>query len=147
MTVMAVDYGTRRIGLAVGDLTTGLAFPWRNVEVASAAEAVAAIVAAVRERKPATLVVGLPVNLRGEHGPAAVAVQTFIARLRDALPALPIETLDERLTSAQVERTLIEGDVRREKRRESRDRLAAQLLLQNWLDTRAAGALPGAQDD
>ena len=87
------------------------------------------------------IVVGLPLRLDGTHGPEAAAARRLASGLRQ-VSGLPVELVDERLTTAAAERSLIAGGVRREKRRLSVDRVAATLLLQGHLDAgRAQGAL------
>ena len=75
----------------------------------------------------------MPRNMDGSYGPAAQKVETFVAVLRGAI-AVPIKTLDERLTSAQANRVLIQGNVRRDQRKENVDKMAAAILLQSYLD-------------
>ena len=75
----------------------------------------------------------MPRNMDGSYGPAALKVREFIAVLNDVL-AVPIKVWDERLTSVQANRYLIEGNVRRDKRKEKVDRMAAAILLQSYLD-------------
>ena len=80
------------------------------------------------------MIVGMPRNMDGSYGPAALKVQEFVAVLKDAI-ITPIQTWDERLTSAQANRFLIEADVRRSKRKEKVDKTAAAILLQSYLDS------------
>jgi len=89
----------------------------------------------VAEQGVVRIVVGLPLRLSGEDGPEAQAARTFAADLGRRLD-LPVELWDERLTTVQAERTLLEGNTRRRRRRQERDRLAAILILQAWLDAR-----------
>jgi putative Holliday junction resolvase len=77
----------------------------------------------------------MPRNMDGSHGPAALKVQAFVAALKDAV-AIPIQLWDERLTSAQAQRFLIQGGVRRRQRKEKVDKTAAAILLQSYLDSR-----------
>jgi len=79
----------------------------------------------------------MPRNMDGSYGPAALKVQDFVAVLRNAL-TVPIQTLDERLTSVQANRLLIQGNVRRDKRKQKVDKMAAAILLQSYLDGLAA---------
>ena len=76
----------------------------------------------------------MPRNMDGSYGPAALKVQEFIAVLKDKV-AIPIQTWDERLTSAQAQRFLIQGGVRRQDRKEKVDKTAAAILLQSYLDS------------
>jgi len=79
----------------------------------------------------------MPRNMDGSYGPAALEVQAFVAALQAAL-TVPIQTWDERLTSVQANRFLIQGNVRRAQRKEKVDKLAAAILLQSYLDRLAA---------
>jgi len=79
------------------------------------------------------IVIGMPRNMDGSYGPAALKVQDFVAALKNAV-TVPIKTWDERLTSVQANRFLLEGNVRREKRKEKVDKTAAAILLQSYLD-------------
>jgi putative Holliday junction resolvase len=90
----------------------------------------------IREKEVELLLVGMPRNMDGSYGPAALKVQEFIAVLKDKV-AVPIQTWDERLTSAQAQRFLIEGGVRRAQRKEKVDKTAAAILLQSYLDSLA----------
>ncbi len=76
----------------------------------------------------------MPRNMDGSYGPAALKVQTFVAVLKETL-TIPLKTWDERLTSTQANRFLIQANVRREKRREKVDKTAAAILLQSYLDS------------
>ena len=93
----------------------------------------AALSRVVEDQGVVHIVVGLPLRLSGEEGPEALAARTFAADLNRRLD-LTVELWDERLTTVQAERTLLEGNVRRGRRRQERDRLAAILILQAWLD-------------
>jgi putative Holliday junction resolvase len=90
----------------------------------------------LREKEVDLIIVGMPRNMDGSYGPAALKVQDFVAALKSAVTT-PIETWDERLTSVQANRLLIQGNVRREKRKEKVDKMAAAILLQSYLDSRA----------
>ena len=84
------------------------------------------------------MVIGLPLNMDGSSGPSAEAARRFAERLEAELP-VKVHLSDERLTSVMAERTLVGGDVSRRKRKGLRDRLAAVLILQNFLDERSSG--------
>jgi putative Holliday junction resolvase len=88
-----------------------------------------------RRRNVGRVVVGWPRNMDGSRGPAARHVEVFAARLRASL-SVPVELWDERLSTAAAERALIEAGARRGERREGRDRVAASLFLQSYLDAR-----------
>ena len=84
------------------------------------------------------MVVGLPLLLSGQEGDAARGARQFAARLENRLRGVPVSLWDERLTTVEAERTLVNGDVRRHKRRQKVDALAASLILQGYLDARGA---------
>src|SRR5262245_36653395 len=137
MRALGLDLGTVRIGVAVSD-ELGLAAHPRQVLTrkgeAADVETVAAIVDAERAE---VVVVGLPLTPEGTVGPAAKRALVFVEALRRRL-AVPVETWDERFSTAAVERVLIEGDVSRAKRKQVIDKQAAAFILQGWLDARRA---------
>ena len=94
---------------------------------------------------PAALQVWLPLDLQGRSGPAAEAVQRFAVQLREHT-ALPVEMWDERLSTSMAERLLLSGNVSRARRRDLRDQIAAQIVLQSYLDAQSAG-IPGDLPD
>ncbi|MEO8745679.1 MAG: Holliday junction resolvase RuvX [Candidatus Dormiibacterota bacterium] len=133
MRVLAVDPGSKRVGIAISDPTGTVALALTTVS-AQPAETLATRIAEVAKTNEARrIVVGLPLRMNGTRGPEAVAATELAGRLREA-SGLPVELADERLTSVAAERSLIAGGVRREKRRLSVDRVAATLLLQTHLD-------------
>ncbi len=88
------------------------------------------------EKEVEMVLVGMPRNMNGSYGPAALKVQEFVAALNTAV-TVPIKTWDERLTSVQANRFLAEGKVRRDDRRKKVDQMAAAILLQSYLDSLA----------
>jgi putative Holliday junction resolvase len=135
--VLALDLGTRRIGVAVSDFTGTVASPLTVLQRSkSRRHDHQRIAELVRDEEAALVVVGLPISLSGAEGPAARAAQTEA----DALATLidvPIETFDERLTTVTAERALIEAGVRGPARRNVVDKVAAAVILQAFLDRRA----------
>lgn len=125
-TVLAFDFGTKRIGVAVGETELGTAHPLPGI----AAPGFAAIEKLVREWHPSTLVVGLPVAEHGEHA-LAKRVQRFARQLAGRF-RLPVETVDERYTSVEAERLL------RGAKHKPVDSVAAQLILEQYFHGRAA---------
>jgi putative Holliday junction resolvase len=87
----------------------------------------------INDKEVESILVGLPRNMDGSYGPAAQKVQDFVEALKGAV-GVPIKTWDERLTSAQANRVMIQGNVRRDKRKEKVDAMAAAILLQSYLD-------------
>jgi len=134
MRILALDHGTRRIGVAVSDELKMIAQPLEFILAEPFADFLARLKELIREKQVELIVVGMPRNMDGSYGPAALKVQDFVAALKTAVP-IPIQTLDERLTSVQANRFLIEGGVRREKRKEKVDKTAAAILLQSYLDS------------
>ena len=129
MTVIGLDVGTRRIGVAVGEGT--FAFPHATIERTNVRDDVAAIVALARERGARTIVVGDPLTMAGTRGLASEQIDAFVAHLARAFDGT-IERVDERLTTAAAQKTLIEADVSRAKRRKVIDQLAAVGILETW---------------
>jgi putative Holliday junction resolvase len=133
MRTLGIDYGTVRLGIAVSDDLGMIATGRESIRVRTMQDAVARTVEAVRNYEAARVVVGLPLNMDGSSGPMAETVKVFVGKLGDELD-VPIETWDERMTSQEAERVLIEADVSREKRKKVIDKMAAQAILQSWLD-------------
>ena len=133
MRILALDHGTKRIGVAVSDELKMIAQPLEFIP-AEPFDAFAARLKHILAEKPCELIlVGLPRNMDGTEGPAAAMVHEFVARLRETV-APPLRTWDERLTSAQANRVLLEGGVRRRERKRKVDAMAAAILLQSFLD-------------
>lgn len=134
---LALDVGERRIGVALSDPTGVVANALEVIERRGWAVDLRRIRGIVQTHVVTRVVVGYPLTLAGEVGVQAQRVDRFIARLREALN---VEVLpwDERLTTVQAERALLEADVRRRRRREVRDAVAAALLLQGYLDRHRA---------
>jgi len=135
MRILALDHGTRRIGVAISDELKLIAQPLEFVPAEPFAAFLARLKELLAEKEVELVLVGMPRNMNGTYGPAAAKVEEFITQLREAI-GVPIKTWDERLTSAQANRYLIEGNVRREKRKEKVDQMAAAILLQSFLDSR-----------
>ncbi|MDR0856564.1 MAG: Holliday junction resolvase RuvX [Clostridiales bacterium] len=134
MRKLGIDYGDARIGLALSDPMGIIASP---LEVYARRGDVpdAAYIAALAAREQAdALVIGNPKNMDGTVGASADKVLAFIAALRTTLPAMPVFLVDERWTTVSAERALIAADMRREKRRTVIDKIAAQIILQAYLD-------------
>ena len=140
MRILALDHGTKRIGVAVSDEMKMIATPLEYIPAAPFADFLARLREILREKEVELILIGMPRNMDGSYGPAALKVQEFVAVLKDAI-AIPIKTLDERLTTVQAQRFLIQGNVRRDKRKEKVDKTAAAILLQSYLDGGAAGEL------
>jgi putative Holliday junction resolvase len=136
MRVLAIDHGTRRIGLALSDELQIIAQPLEFVPAQPPDAVLERLKSLLQEKDVGLILVGLPRNLDGSEGPAAQAVRAFVAWLKEAV-TVPVQTWDERLTSVQANRLLIQGGVRRAQRKEKVDQMAAAILLQSYLDTRS----------
>lgn len=137
--LLAVDYGTQRIGVALSDPTGSVASPLLTFVHRSLREDAERVAALGREHQVEAIVVGLPRRLDGTEGEAARRVRNFVRALQRATP-LPVVLWDERLSTVAAERSLLEGDVSRKMRREVRDRVAAALILQAYLASRGGAA-------
>jgi putative pre-16S rRNA nuclease len=132
---LGLDYGAKRIGVAASDALGIAATAVAVVEESDPGRAAARIAALAKEKDAKVLVFGMPVNMDGtEHANAAV-VRAFAERCAK-LTGLPVEYVDERLTTRQAERHLWHAGLARKGRKERVDKVAAALLLQSWLDSR-----------
>ena len=138
MRILAVDPGSKRVGLAVSDPSATIAQALTTVPAEPADTLVSRLAEIAKAQEARRIVVGLPLRLDGRRGPEAVAAKELADRLRKE-SGLPVELVDERLTTAAAERSLIAGGMRREKRRLTIDGVAATLLLQGHLDSRRRG--------
>lgn len=134
--ILGIDYGTRRVGIAISDPTAMLATPVSVETVRSLEETVAVVTRIARERGVVRIVVGMPINMDGTMGAMALESETFVGLLRTA-SGLPVDVTDERLSTSLVERVLLDADLSRGRRKEVRDKLAAQVILQGYLDAHA----------
>ena len=139
MRVLGIDYGERRIGLALSDATGLLASPWKKIEntanVGAAARRLADEVRALQadERGLGTIVIGLPRRLNGEANEQTARVRK-LAELLGAAVSVPIALQDERLTSHEAEALLAERERDWRRRKDRVDAMAAALILQDFLD-------------
>ena len=135
--ILGLDFGERRIGVAISDALELTAQGVSVLERRTAEADLDAVRALVAQQGVQTIVVGLPLTLKGERGPQAQRAMAFAQRLREAL-GVPVELVDERLTTVQGERALLETGSSRRKRKQVIDRVAAQLILQHYLDVKRA---------
>jgi putative Holliday junction resolvase len=138
MRILALDHGTRRIGVAISDELKMIAQPLEFIAAEPFIEVVARLKQIIQEKQVELIVVGMPRNMDGSYGPAAARVQEFVSELKKMVP-LRIKKWDERLTTAQANRVLIGANVRRQERKQKVDKMAAAILLQSYLD--AIGAI------
>jgi putative Holliday junction resolvase len=133
MRILALDHGTKRIGVAVSDETQTIAQPLEYIPAEPFADFLVRLKKILAEKEVDLVLIGLPRNMDGSYGPAAHKVETFVSVLRNAI-TVPLKMWDERLTSAMANRILIQANVRRDKRKEKVDKMAAAILLQSYLD-------------
>lgn len=131
--LIGIDAGTKTIGLALSDVTRTIGSALETIRRTKFSIDAARLLDLAREHSIAGFVLGFPVNLDGTEGPRAQGTRAF-ARNVNALSPLPILLWDERLTTSQAERMLIEADASRKRRGEVIDKLAATLILQGALD-------------
>jgi putative Holliday junction resolvase len=146
MRTLGLDVGTKTIGVAASDALGLTAQAITTVRRTSLKADLAALAELVREYEVERFVVGLPLNMDGTEGPRAEATRRFVEALTQAL-GLPVEFWDERLSTVAATRTLLEADLSRAKRRQVIDQMAAQFILQGWLDSRQLAPRPSPEDD
>lgn len=135
--ILSLDVGEIRTGVAISD---PMGFTSRSlgfISGESKKEKIAKIVELIEKHSPEKIVVGIPINMNGTKGSAAEKVLKFVQQLRKEIK-IPIETIDERLSSAEAERLLITADVSRSKRKKVIDGMSAVLILQTYLERRSA---------
>jgi len=135
MRILALDLGEKRIGLAISDETETLARGLAVYVRRSLRDDLEYLKGVVQSEGVERIVLGLPVNMDGSLGPKAQQSKEFQRQLLQELK-LPVELFDERLTTAEAERVLVEAGLSRQRRKEIRDQQAAVLILQGYLDHR-----------
>ena len=147
--ILALDHGTKRIGVALSDELGWTARPLETYERRTLDLDLAHIVDLVKTHEVGQVVLGLPLRLNGDEGLAVQAVHQFLERLAEALP-VPVVTWDERLTTKDAESLLISADVGWKKRKGLVDQIAAAILLQSYLEAQSPpsvqGLLPETED-
>ena len=133
MRILAVDFGEKRIGLALSDPLGFTAQGLDTLQRQNRAQVLAHIAEIVKKNEVGEIVVGLPVNMDGSRGFKAEETFKFVTALEGAV-TVPVKTWDERLTSREASRLMIEEGLSRKKQRDNSDRLAATLILQNYLE-------------
>ncbi|WP_334075631.1 MULTISPECIES: Holliday junction resolvase RuvX [Paenibacillus] len=136
MKILGLDYGDRRIGVAVSDAFGWTAQGLTVIERRREGDELDRIAELVSEHEVEEVVVGLPKNMNGSVGPRGEICMAFAEELKTRLQ-IPVHLWDERLTTVSAQRTLIEADVSRKKRKGVVDKMAASLILQNYLDSKS----------
>lgn len=137
--ILAIDYGSRRMGLAVSDLLGITAQGLETLERRNKRRDFEYLEKLVGDYQVREIVVGYPLHMSGDKGPQSEKVAQFAEELREKLN-LPVHLWDERLTSAEANRVLREAEVSIQKRARAVDRMAAVLILQSFLQARSAGS-------
>jgi putative Holliday junction resolvase len=133
---LGIDHGDARIGLAIADDLGMLAHPLETIHVREVADPVARIAEIVGRDRIEIIVLGMPRNMDGTYGPAADKVRAFAEKLRAAC-GCEVKLWDERLTSVAAQRALHEAGRNVQQSRAVIDQVAAQMILQGWLDAQA----------
>lgn len=141
--VLAIDLGTKTLGLALSDEGRTIAQPLRTLRRVGPRKDVEAVISVVEEWEVDQIVLGDPRSMDGSPGQLTEAVESFASALRES--GLSVDLWDERLTTVAAERALLEGNVRRGRRRKVIDQVAASLILQGWLDRSARGEDEGGE--
>jgi putative Holliday junction resolvase len=133
MRTLGIDYGEKRIGLAVSDPLGFTAQGLETLPNTGRRAVLEALATLCKEYAVKEIVIGLPINMNGSMGPKAKEILEWVPEAEKAL-AVPVKTWDERLSSREVGRLMIEEGLSRQKQKKHSDRLAATLLLQSYLD-------------
>jgi putative Holliday junction resolvase len=133
MRILGIDFGLRRVGLAISDETGTVATPLGHIDGGSDETVSRALAQVASERGASRIVVGVPLRMDGHASQQTERTLAFITTL-GRVTTLPVERWDERLTTTQAERALLEGNVRRKERKQKIDSMAAQIILQSYLD-------------
>jgi len=133
--ILALDLGQVRIGVAVSDLLGWTARPVAVIKARPTDKAVARIKEFVKQYEVRTVVIGMPYNMDGTEGPQAAWTRRFGQRLARAIKGVTIVYEDERLTTVESDSLLMESGVKSRKRKERRDKIAAALILQSYLES------------
>lgn len=135
MRAMSLDVGTRTIGIAVSDLMGMIANGVETIRRTSPERDYARIGELIKEREVDTLVVGYPKNMNGTIGERAQACEAMAKKLEQLFPQVKVVLWDERLSTVAAEKVLVDADMRRKKRKQVIDMMAAVVILQNYLDS------------
>ncbi len=133
MRILALDVGTKRIGAALSDELFITAQGIDSIERKDPKTDIEIIVNLIKANNISEIIVGLPLNMDGTYSAKTKEVIEFLDSL-SILVQIPVKTWDERLTSVQADRIMLEGDLSRRKRKKLSDKIAAQLILQSYLD-------------
>jgi putative Holliday junction resolvase len=137
MRILGIDYGLKRIGLAISDPSETMAQPLATIERKDDNNSVRKIDEIIKIHSIDKIVIGLPVSMSGEIGPQARSVLDFIDHLKEQTD-IRVETWDERLSTSMAQRALLDAKTKRSRRKEVIDKIAAAIILQGYLDSKRA---------
>ncbi|MBN1405840.1 MAG: Holliday junction resolvase RuvX [Candidatus Omnitrophica bacterium] len=143
MRTLALDVGDRRIGVAISDQTDTIATGISVIERKTLENDINIIIGFIRHYQPNELVVGLPITMKGTESKQTQKVNKFINQLKEKI-SIPIVPYCERLSTKEGERLLLSADVSRKKRKSLIDKVAAQIILQTYLDSKGGHIDPDA---
>jgi len=138
LRILAIDYGQKRVGLALSDRLGITAQPFKTIINESREELIDELAEIIKANDVTEVVIGLPLHMNGTEGERAEKSRVLAAELETALN-IPVYLQDERLSSAEVEKVMLAGDLSRRKRRAKRDKLAASIILRTYLAKRKGG--------
>ncbi len=133
---LGIDYGEARVGVAISDELGMLAHPLETITVKDT-DPVARVAQLVRDRGADTVIVGLPRNMDGSHGPSAEKARTFAVKLREAAAGCNVRLWDERLTTVAAQKALHAAGKTAKQSKSLIDQAAAVMILQGWLDSQS----------
>ncbi len=138
MRVLAIDYGQKRVGLAISDRLGITAQPFKTIINESREKLIEDLADIIEDNDITEVVIGLPLHMNGSEGERAEKSRILADELENAL-SISVFLQDERLSSAEVEKVMLAGDLSRSKRRAKRDKLAASIILRTYLANRKGG--------
>ena len=132
--ILAIDYGDVRVGLAISDLMQIIAKPYKTIKNTNHNEIFIQLERIIEENNIGKIIVGLPITLKGEHSEQTEKVLSFVKELKSSIK-IDIDTYDERLSSIQAKKSLIQQGVKTGHNKEQIDQTAAAIFLQGYLDS------------
>ena len=140
MRILGIDYGTKRIGLAISDPSEIMAQPLATIDHKDDNGSIKIIADVIEEYSVGLVVVGLPISMSGEIGLQAQSVIEFINEFKRQNP-VPVETWDERLSTSMAQKALLDAKTKKSKKKGIIDKVAAAIILQGYLDSKRTGEM------
>ncbi len=153
---LGIDFGLKRIGLSLSDDTMTIAFPFKYIQNNSLKESVSILKEIINLENVGLIVIGMPIGLKGRQSEISIKINEFVAELEDKIikPAkesgvgeIDVAIYDERFSSVQAQKSLIEQNIKRKKRKEKIDSVASAFVLQSYLDRLKKAADGGTGGD